>query len=139
MTGTAIADDDATVVAEHLVTLDAIVRYAGASGDFTRIHWDAAEARAAGYDRFFAMGMLPAGWLSALVVDTFGHGTVRSFTVRFRSRTWIGERVHCEARASGLDAAGHRVVELRATDSEGVLLVEGRALVAAAALATEGV
>jgi len=127
---TATPTGDMPIVAEHEVTLDAIVRYAGASGDFTRIHWDAEEARSAGYDRFFAMGMLPAGWLSALLVDRFGQGSVRSFKVRFRSRTWIGERVRCEARTSGLDAAGHRLVELRATDSTGELLVDGSAVVA---------
>lgn len=120
---------DAAVVVEHDVTLDAIVRYAGASGDFTRIHWDAEEASAAGYDRFFAMGMLPAGWLSALLVDTYGAGSVCSFQVRFRSRTWIGERVRCEVRPTGRDDAGRRSVELRATDSTGAVLVEGSAAI----------
>lgn len=78
---------------EFTITMGSIVRYAGASGDFTAIHYDAEVLAAAGYDRFFAMGMLTAGRLGALVAQTFGDEAVRRLQVRFRSRAWLGSRV----------------------------------------------
>lgn len=113
----------------HEVTLEAIVRYAGASGDFTPIHWDADEARAAGYDRFFAMGMLPAGWLSALLVRSFGPGSVRSFRVRFRSRSWVGLKVRCTGDVLEARSDGSVVLALAAVGPDGEVLVDGRATV----------
>lgn len=114
----------------HDVTLESIVRYAGASGDFTAIHWDAAEARKAGYDTFFAMGMLPAGWLSALLVRAFGPGSVRSFSVRFRSRSWLGLRVRCTAQGLELGPEpGQLVVAIAAVGPDDEVLVEGTATV----------
>ena len=77
----------------YAVDLPAIVRYAGASGDFTPFHYDAGALASAGYDRFFAMGMLVAGRLGALVAKTFGDDAVRNFSVRFRKRSWVGDDV----------------------------------------------
>lgn len=114
----------------HDVTLESIVRYAGASGDFTSIHWDADAAAEAGYDTFFAMGMLPAGWLSALLVQSFGPGSVRSFSVRFRSRSWIGLRVRCTAEALAMGPEPDQMlVAMAAVGPEGEVLVEGTARV----------
>ena len=117
----------------HDVTLEAIVRYAGASGDFTSIHWNAHDAREAGYDTFFAMGMLPAGWLSALLVRSFGPGSVQSFSVRFRSRSWLGLRVRCTAEGRELGPEPDQVVvTIAAVGPDGEVLVDGTATVAIA-------
>lgn len=114
----------------HDLTLDAVVRYAGASGDFTPIHWDTDEAAAAGYERLFAMGMLPAGWLGALVHDAFGAGTIREFRVRFCSRAWLGQRITCSAEVMGDESTdGALDVRLSATAQDGTVLVEGSARV----------
>ena len=75
------------------VTPEAIVRYAGASGDFTPIHYDQGVLEAAGYTEFFAMGMLVAGHLGALVAATYGDDAIRGFKVRFRERSWSGATV----------------------------------------------
>ena len=83
----------ARVSETYAVDLPAIVRYAGASGDFTSFHYDAGALASAGYDRFFAMGMLVAGRLGALVATTFGDDAIRSFSVRFRKRSWVGDDV----------------------------------------------
>ena len=109
----------------YAVDLAAIVRYAGASGDFTPIHYDPGVLASAGYDRFFAMGMLVAGRLGALVVSTFGDDAVRSFSVRFRKRSWVGEDVTVALEPT--DEA--TVFDLVAT-SAGEVIATGRAVVA---------
>ena len=87
------ASRDVVAQATYPVTMPAIVRYAGASGDFTSIHYDRAELARAGYDQFFAMGLLVAGRLGALATETFGEGSVSSFHVRFRERSLVGSEV----------------------------------------------
>jgi acyl dehydratase len=87
--------------ATYPVTPEAVVRYAGASGDFTAVHYDHDVARAAGYDRFFAMGMLSAGHLGALLVELAGEAAVLSLAVRFRERSWFGADVTCRAVVAG--------------------------------------
>ena len=111
--------------ATYAVDMPAIVRYAGASGDFTPVHYDPATLHAAGYDDFFAMGMLVAGRLGALVVQTYGDDAVRTFHVRFQKRSWIGTDVTVTLD----ETADPEVVELRAT-AAGELIATGRAEVA---------
>ena len=106
----------------YRVDMAAIVRYAGASGDFTPIHYDADELAAADYDRFFAMGMLVAGRLGALVAQTFGDDAVRTFEVRFRTRSWVGTNVHLTLSAGSSPGE----VTLLAT-ADGDVLVTGTA------------
>ena len=107
------------------VTAEAIVRYAGASGDFTPIHYDQDVLAAAGYDRFFAMGMLVAGRLGALVARTFGDEAVRDFAVRFRERSWVGTEV--TVTMSETDEVD--VVALEARTGTGDLVATGSARV----------
>ena len=109
----------------YAVDLPAIVRYAGASGDFTPFHYDAGALASAGYDRFFAMGMLVAGRLGALVAKTFGDDAVRNFSVRFRKRSWVGDDVTVALEPTD-DAA---VFDLVAT-AAGEVIATGRAVVA---------
>jgi peroxisomal enoyl-CoA hydratase 2 len=109
----------------YSVDLATIVRYAGASGDFTPIHYDAGVLTSAGYDRFFAMGMLVAGQLGALVVSTFGDDAVRSFSVRFRQRSWVGDHVTVALEPTDETTVFH----LLAT-SAGEVIATGRAVVA---------
>ena len=123
-----MSTDHTDVIASETypVTMAAIVRYAGASGDFTPIHYDPQDLADGGYDRFFAMGMLVAGRLGALVAHTFGDGSVRHFDVRFRQRSWVGTDVTVALRH------GHTpgVIELLATTTEGEVIGTGSAMVA---------
>lgn len=140
------------------VTAEAVVRYAGASGDFTPIHYDPEVLAAAGYSRFFAMGMLTAGQLGGLLCRTFGDDAVHELQVRFRARCWVGSPVEMRVialevgEATGAEFAGVaenagapesvttaavdrsalRRVRLEATQS-GVLIVDGEAAVRDAA------
>ena len=67
------------------------VKYAGASGDFNRIHYDEPYARAAGHDTVIGQGMLTAGYASRMAIDWFGLGAVREFSTRFRSPLHPGD------------------------------------------------
>jgi acyl dehydratase len=73
------------------VSLTDIVRYAGASGDFTPLHHDPAVAAGLGLDRVFAMGMMSAGLAGHYVADWVGLSRVRRLGIRFRDKTWQGD------------------------------------------------
>lgn len=114
----------------YRVTPEAIVRYAGASGDFTDIHYDESRLREAGYDTFFAMGMLVAGRLGALVARTFGDDAVRQFHVRFVTPSWVDRTVTCSLRTHAVDTThGTVTVDLLARDDVGVVVATGQAVV----------
>lgn len=118
------------VEATYDVTMQAIVRYAGASGDFTPMHYDTDALRAAGYDTFFAMGMLAAGRLGGLVATTYGDEQVRSLRTRFRARSELGTTVTLRLHPSGVvDSDGCTDVRLEAVDDTGTVIVDGVARV----------
>jgi acyl dehydratase len=61
-----------------------LVRYAGASGDFNPIHWNARFAREVGLPDVIAHGMLSMATVARLVTDWCGDpGAVLSYGVRF--------------------------------------------------------
>ncbi|QTI69947.1 MaoC/PaaZ C-terminal domain-containing protein [Gordonia polyisoprenivorans] len=123
-----------TIEANYDVTMQAIVRYAGASGDFTPVHYDTEALTAAGYDTFFAMGMLAAGRLGGLVATTYGDDSVRSLHTRFRHRSNVGTTVTLRLHPSGsIDDDGCMNVRLEALDDSGTVIADGDARV----LATE--
>ena len=67
------------VEATYHVNPEAIVRYAGASGDFTSFHYDVDRARSMGYDTLFAMGMLAAGHLGTVTRLSAARGTTATW------------------------------------------------------------
>ncbi|NUJ88841.1 MaoC family dehydratase [Plantibacter sp. MCCC 1A11337] len=74
------------VVAERIVhlTRDALVRYAGASGDFNPIHYRDDVAASVGLPGVLAHGMLTMGIAAQPVVDWIGDpGRVLEYQVRF--------------------------------------------------------
>ena len=61
-----------------------LVRYAGASGDFNPIHWNARFAVGVGLPDIIAHGMLTMAMTSRLVTDWIGDpGAVVDYSVRF--------------------------------------------------------
>jgi len=124
---TSAAEPSATPTAEtrYRVNPEAIVRYAGASGDFTSFHYDVDRARSMGYDALFAMGMLAAGHLGTLAASIAG-APIESISFRFLSRSWIGHDVVCRAWRVER-SVGEVGLELRATDDTGADLVSGYA------------
>ena len=89
--------DESPVLVKDKVTRTDIVKYAGASGDFAKVHHDDIFAIRHGSDRgVFAMGMMSAGYLSHMLTDWLGDGNLKKFRVRFASRVWPGDVLTCK-------------------------------------------
>jgi acyl dehydratase len=82
------------------VTCTDFVRYAGAGGDFNRIHHDDEYARGLGFPSVFAMGMWSAGLLGAYAADWLGVAQIRELGVRFRAPVWPGDELVLEVADS---------------------------------------
>jgi acyl dehydratase len=109
------------------ITLTDIVRYAGASGDFTALHHDPEVAARLGLHRVFAMGMLTAGVLGRYATARLGDGAIAALDLRFHDKTWLGDTVVCtsEDAASGAGRTGPDATThaFTARDQTGRLLV----------------
>ena len=77
-----------------------LVRYAGASLDFNRIHVEEGFAQAAGYKSVFAHGMLIMGFLGQLVSDWAGPKAVVRIGCRFKAITWPSDVITCSGKVT---------------------------------------
>jgi acyl dehydratase len=100
--------DEAPPVVVANITRTQIVKYAGASGDFNPIHHDELYAIRAGNDRVFAMGMMPAGFVSRMITNWIGDGNLRKFRVRFATRIWPGDTVTCKGKITRKYSEGEK-------------------------------
>ena len=115
----------APIVYDPLSRTD-LVRYAGASGDFNPLHHDHAFAAGAGLADVMAHGMLSAGLLASALTRWFGAGSVRRYSVRFKSPVWPGDvlTARCltmEPAPGKSSAQVNLVLELTRADGEAVL------------------
>lgn len=105
------------------LSLEQLVRFAGAVQDFNPIHYDDRFARAAGLPGVIAQG--PLTYLVALDALVAAHGArgIGSFAVRLKAPVVPGAPLHVRATADGK-------VSLRAGEAEAlagnVTLAEGR-------------
>jgi acyl dehydratase len=106
-----------------------LVKYAGASGDWNRIHVEEPFAVGAGYKSVFAHGMLSMAFLAQLVSDWVGPARVRRIACRFRALTWPGDVVTCRGEVTAVRDA-EADLTLTATTQTGTVTVEGTATVA---------
>lgn len=109
-----------------------LVKYAGASGDFNRIHVEEAFAQEAGYPSVFAHGMLSMAFLGQLLSDWVGPQRVRRLGVRFRAVTWPGDVVTARGEVTAVrEEEGRRWAELKVwTETHtGTVTAEGSATV----------
>ena len=104
------------VIAERTVELsrDALVRYAGASGDFNPIHYRDDVAVGVGLDGVLAHGMLTMGIAVQPVVDWLGpRGTVVDYQVRFTKPVFVdatdGATLTIVAKVGAVDDEGARI------------------------------
>jgi len=101
------------------VQLTDVVRYAGASGDLNPIHYDAAFAKAAGYDGVFAMGALHGGWLVSHVAP-LSEVAPSYLKLRYHGVVPLGLDLDAESSVEGdrvtatLTGGGERKVSLEA-------------------------
>ncbi len=96
------------------VTTVQLVMYAGASGDFNRIHYDLPFAQEAGLGGVIAHGMLTMGFAAQAVTDWAGPGAiVRDISARFLTPVRPGDVVRLEGKVeSAMREAGRTVATL---------------------------
>jgi acyl dehydratase len=123
------------IVAERTFELsrDALVRYAGASGDFNPIHYRDDVATAVGLPGVIAHGMLTMGLAVQPVVDwAGGPARVADYQVRFTRPVVVdpaeGATVSVTAKVGQLDAEG-RVARIDLTTTFNGETVLGKAQV----------
>jgi acyl dehydratase len=118
-------------LAKPAITTTQLVQYAGASGDFNRIHFDDPFAREAGFASVIAHGMLSMAFFGTLVADFAGgaHKVVR-LSARFRAVTFPGDRITVGGEVTSCDAAaGTASLKLFAKKSDGTVTLEGAATI----------
>ena len=104
------------------------VKYAGASGDFTPLHYDQTFVEAAGIPTVCAMGMLNAGILSRLVADYAGLENLRKYKVRFATRVWPGDSVTCKGKVTKKAVEnGEKIIEgeVAVLNQKGEVAIQG--------------
>ena len=120
-----VGDVGPTIVVEDLDRTD-FVRYAGASGDFTPLHFNEPYTTEAGFDQVFAQGMLIAGIASRFVTDWFGIERIRRYETRFEDQIWPGETVVVEGIVSDIRTTTEgRIIDVDfevATETDRVVL-----------------
>jgi acyl dehydratase len=112
------------------ITTKQLVQYAGASGDFNRIHYDEPFAKAGGFPSVIAHGMLSMGFFGELVSRWAGPTRVRRLGARFKAVAFPGDVITVEGTVSEVDAqACTALIQLTAKNQKGVVTLEGTALV----------
>lgn len=105
-----------------------LVRYAGASGDFYEIHYDAEAARAAGLPGVILHGLLKAAFLAQVVTDWAPRGRLVTLDVSYRGIDLPGRPYRCGGRVEAVDGQlAH--VELWGEDPDGTRTTLGRATI----------
>jgi acyl dehydratase len=113
------------------ITTTQLAKYAGASGDFNRIHYDDPFARAAGFPSVIAHGMLSMAFFGELCARyAGGPDKVKRLRARFVAVTFPGDRITVEAKELSRDAtAGTAELELTAKKEDGTTTLVGSATV----------
>lgn len=127
--------DQLPLLVTHL-TRAQLVRYAGASGDFNPIHWNARVATSVGLPDVIAHGMLTMATAGRIVTDWVGDpGRVQGFEVRFTRPVIVpdddtGAELQITAKVGAVDeAAGTARVDITATFNGQTVLGKARAVV----------
>lgn len=113
------------------ITTTQLAQYAGASGDFNRIHYDEPFAREGGFPSVIAHGMLSMAFFGQLVADWAGGPEhVARLAARFKAVTLPGDRITVGGEVVARDeAAGTVELKLFAKKADGTVTLEGAATV----------
>jgi acyl dehydratase len=113
------------------ITTTQLAQYAGASGDFNRIHYDEPFAKEGGFPSVIAHGMLSMAFFGQLVADwAGGPHTIARLAARFRAVTFPGDRITVAGEVTARDqAAGTVELKLTARKPDGTVTLEGSATV----------
>jgi len=117
-----------SIVAERTVhlTREALVRYAGASGDFNPIHYSDDVAASVGLPGVLAHGMLTMGLAVETIVPWLGDsGSIREYGVRFTRPVVVdpvtGAELRIVAKVGAIDDESARI-DLTVTSGETTVL-----------------
>ncbi|MDR5760619.1 MaoC/PaaZ C-terminal domain-containing protein [Caballeronia sp. LZ035] len=110
------------------LTTEQLVRYAGASDDYNRIHYDLPYAQAAGLGGVIAHGMLTMGFMAQAITDWTGPAAfVQQIEARFARPVRPGDIVSISVEIEARDSDTWRCI-LRASVGEH-LVASGHAVV----------
>src|SRR5260370_36209585 len=112
------------------ITKMQLVKYAGASGDYTLIHTDDETARTVGLDGVIAHGMLSMAFLGEYLCWLAGPESVRRLSVRFGEMVRPGDTLTCRGRVKERTSgnAGTRLqLEVWAENQRAVRVTVGEA------------
>jgi acyl dehydratase len=117
------------------ITTTQLVTYAGASGDFNRIHYDHPFAVEKGLGSVIAHGMLTMAFAASCVTEAFGPANLISrIDARFTSPVRVGDVVEVTATVVGSAAEGSIEAALTA-EVDGRIVLRGTVEVTCAAQA----
>ena len=112
------------------ITTTQLVQYAGASGDFNRIHYDEPFAKEGGFPSVIAHGMLSMAFFGQLIGSWAGANPIARLSARFKAVTLPGDRITIGGEVTARnDADGERTIELKlyARKSDGTVTLDGTA------------
>jgi acyl dehydratase len=108
-----------------------LAQYAGASGDFNRIHIDEEFAKNSPLKGVIAHGMLSMGFLGQYLDQIAGDDyNVKNFKVRFRAMVRLGDIITCEAEVKN-EIHEEILLELKAKNQNNEVAILGEAILLA--------
>jgi acyl dehydratase len=113
------------------ITRVQLAQYAGASGDFNRIHIDEEFAKNSPLNGVIAHGMLSMGFLGQYLDQIAGDDyLVENFKVRFRAMVRLGDIITCGAEVKNHDQRKN-MLEVIAKNQKNEAVVLGEAILSA--------
>jgi acyl dehydratase len=110
------------------MSLNRLVRYSGASGDFNPLHTDPKVGEQIGTGGIIAHGMLIMGFAGQFISDYVGPQALRKFNVRFKGMTHLDDVITCSGTITKkyeLDGE-HRISgKFQAADQHGDVKISG--------------
>ncbi|GHO53454.1 MaoC family dehydratase [Ktedonobacter sp. SOSP1-85] len=120
--------DEIPTLTKDPMTLQRLVRYAGASGDFNPLHTDPAVGEAVGTGGIIAHGMLIMGFVGQMLSDYVGPTALRKFNVRFKGMTHLGDTITCSGTITEKNEVNGEAIiagKVQAADQNGDVKVSG--------------
>jgi acyl dehydratase len=120
--------DEIPLLVKAPVTHLQLVCYAGASGDFNPLHTDPKIGEMIGTGGIIAHGMLIMGFLGQLLSDYVGPEALRSFKVRFKSKTHLDDVITCSGSITKKyeeDGEARVAGKVHAIDQDGDVKIAG--------------
>jgi acyl dehydratase len=119
------------------ITTTQLVMYAGASGDFNRIHYDHPFAVQKGLGGVIAHGMLTMAFAASCAVEAFGQASrISRLDARFTSPVRVGDVVEVTATVVERSASDDVIEATLTADVDGRVVLRGVVEVTPAAEAT---